>query len=316
MKPEVSVVVATRNRAARLAALLGSLRHQTLAPERFEVIVVDDGSTDATQDVLAEPGGLRLRSIRLESGGGPARARNQGIAAAEGDLVALTDDDCIAHPGWLEAGLRAWAGDPHRFLQGAVTPIRAERERLGAFSYTIRIEAATPVYECANIFYPRALLQRAGGFDETFPRPAGEDTDLGWRVRAIGGRPAFAADAHVEHAVVEVGPRGMLRRLWQWSYAMQAYARHPGLRDTLHYRLFWNFSHYLLARTVVGALLLRWRWAWPLWAWLARRYVAYELAQSRKHAGTGWLAPWWVVMDIVETAACIRGAMRYRVLVL
>lgn len=312
--PTVSVVVATHNRAVRLAALLESLRAQTFTD--FEVIVCDDASTDSTPQVLGEARGLALVALRHEVAGGPARARNAGWKAARGELIAFTDDDCIASEGWLEAGVSAWHADRASFIQGPVGPIAAERHRLGAFSYTILIEGPTPVYECANIFYPRALLERLGGFDESYPRPAGEDCDLGWRAREAGARPVFEAGARVEHAVVELGVRGYLRRLWGWSDAMRPYGEHPGLRAHLHEGIFWNLSHYLLARAVLGAVLARHRWAWPLSAWLARWYVAYELAESRKHANTPWLAPWWVARDVVEVAACARGSLRHRTFVL
>jgi GT2 family glycosyltransferase len=204
-----------------------------------------------------------------------------------------------------------------RFIQGPIGPIESERHRLGAFSYTIVVEGPTPNYETSNIFYPRTLLERLDGFDESYPRPAGEDLDLGWRAREAGAIPIFEPDARVGHAVVEIGARGYVRRLWGWSDAMRPYARHPGLRRHLHVGLFWNFSHYLLFRALVGLLIfLRWRWTWPVALWLAKWYAEYVVIESRKWAGTPWYAPWWVVRDVVETAACVRGSLRYKVLVL
>ena len=317
MTPSVSVVVATHNRQARLADLLACLRRQTL--KDFEVIVVDDASADGTPQRLEseqELGGLDLRWFRHEFSGGPARARNAGWRAARAPLVAFTDDDCEPSPGWLEAGLRAWGEDPARVVQGHVSPIERERDRLGAFSYSIIVEGPSVAFETANIFYPRALLERLGGFDEAFGSPAGEDADLGWRARAAGAETTFCAEARVEHAVVELTPRQMLRRLWRWSEAMNAYKKHPGLRRSLHLGLFWNWSHYLVLRALLALPLLRHRWGWPLAAWLAGRLLAYEVQTSRKVAGTPWLAPWWIVRDVVETAGCARGAVRYRVLVL
>jgi glycosyltransferase involved in cell wall biosynthesis len=312
--PLVSIVVATHNRAERLAALLDSLTAQTFSD--FEVVVSDDASTDATAEILARPREYLLRVARSEQAGGPARARNRGVQLAHGELIAFTDDDCVASPGWLAAGVRAWNRDPARFVQGPVAPIAAERDRLGAFSYSIIVEGPTHNYECANIFYPRALLERVNGFDESFTLASGEDADLGWRAREAGATPVFEPLARVEHAVVELGAFGYLRRLWKWSDAMRPYALHPQMRRHLHYGFFWNLSHYLLARAVLGALLARRRWAWPLSYWLAKWFLAYELAESRAHAGTPWLAPWWVVRDVVEMTACARGALRYRAPVL
>src|SRR5439155_11754789 len=108
--PEVCVVVATRNRAERLRLLLDSLRSQSLPRSAFEVVVVDDGSTDGTPGVLGEEaarGELPLRVIRQDRSAGVAGARNAGWRAGGGRLVAFVDDDCVADPGWLAAGLAA-----------------------------------------------------------------------------------------------------------------------------------------------------------------------------------------------------------------
>ena len=90
--PDVTVVVATRNRARRLEALLRSIEAQTGVD--CEVVVVDNGSTDATPELLGrEWPGLRLRPISTEAGAGPAAARNAGWRAAQSDLVVFADDD-------------------------------------------------------------------------------------------------------------------------------------------------------------------------------------------------------------------------------
>ena len=314
MTPVVSVAVATHNRAARLAALLDSLRAQTFTD--FEVVVCDDGSEDETPALLAAVDDLPLHTVRRDRASGPARARDTAWRAARGELVAFTDDDCVASPGWLEAGVRAWREDPRRFIQGPVGPIAAERDRLGAFAYTIVVAGPTPSFETANLFYPRELLERLGGFDaDAFPR-VGEDMDLGWRAIEAGAIPHFEPAAAVEHAVVEIGARGYLRRLWAWSGVMRCYRDHPALRRHLHHGWFWNLSHYLLARAVIGTLLTRRRWAWPLALWLGKWYASWSLAEARGHAGSAWYAPWFVVRDAVEMAGCIRGSLRYRVFVL
>jgi glycosyltransferase involved in cell wall biosynthesis len=316
-RPSVSVVVATRNRHDRLSSLLESLRRQTI--DDFELIVVDDGSSDATPELLlAEEarGELSLRVIRNEIAGGPARARNAGWRAGTGALVAFTDDDCEAEPGWLEGGLRAWDGRGDRIVQGLVQPIARERDGFGPLSYSIFVESESDNFETANIMYPRDLLERLGGFDDAFPNPSGEDADLGWRALALGAERVFAPDAAVAHAVVQLSPRQMARRLWQWSDAIRPYADHPELRARLHLGLFWNWSHYLLLRAILALPFLRRRWGWPLAAWLGGRYVAYQMERSRKYTGSARWAPGWVARDVVETAAVIRGALRYGVRVL
>ena len=100
--PRATVVVATHNRAYRLSLLLHALRAQTLPRQEFEVVVVDDGSTDSTPLLLADAersGDLDLRVLRREPAAGPATARNMGWRIARAPIIAFTDDDCRPSPG-------------------------------------------------------------------------------------------------------------------------------------------------------------------------------------------------------------------------
>ena len=191
--PEVSVVVATHNRALRLAQLLAGLRRQTLALERFEVIVVDDGSSDATQNVLTREAEARRAAPLHPARGRPRRtraaARNRGWQLARAPVVAFTDDDCVPTPTWLETLLRAARSNPNAIVRGRTLPNPAEAHALGSFAKTVRIDAPSPHFETCNVAYPRRLLERIGGFDESFTTAAGEDSDLGCRA-VDGGRLA------------------------------------------------------------------------------------------------------------------------------
>src|SRR5437660_469253 len=99
MSLEVSVVVPSHDRPEGLARLLAGLRRQTLAPERFEVIVVDDGSSEPA---VVDSRELLVRVLRHEQSRGPAAARNSGWRAASADVVAFIDDDCVPSERWLE----------------------------------------------------------------------------------------------------------------------------------------------------------------------------------------------------------------------
>ena len=313
--PDVSIVLATHDRPRRLDALLESLRAQTLAPDRYEVVVVDDGSpgeaTTAVLDAqLARPG-MQLRVIRRERSGGPSVARNEGWRAARAPLVAFTDDDCVATPTWAEAGLRAHAEHPGAVLQGRVDMNPDELARYNPFSHTLEVHELGAGFETANVFYPRQTLERLGGFDEAaFRGPGGEDTDLAWRAIKAGAEPVFAATAVVHHGVVPVGAIRRLRVAARWTESIRAVARHPEIREHLTARVFWRYNHWLLFRFLVALALPR--RLGPVRLMLAAPYV---VALTGRRTGP-LLAPYLLALDLVEVMAVLRGAVRYRTLVL
>jgi glycosyltransferase involved in cell wall biosynthesis len=316
--PTISVVIATRNRAERLSRLLDALRAQTLGREAFEVIVVDDGSRDETPALLereADRDELALRTVTQDASRGPAGARNAGWRAASGSFIAFTDDDCMAHPCWLEA-LRAAANSRlDVFVQGRTDPAPDELSAMGVFSRTIQVDELGPFFQTCNVGYPRSLLEELGGFDErTFARhPGGEDTDLAWRAIARGAEPVFAPDARVFHAVNYLGPTGGLRLALRWSDTMALFARHVGLRSQLHRGMFWKRSHELLLRALIGLLLAR---RFPPAALLAYPYVRTVVRRTRRRGSPAVYAPYVAMQDLFETYAALRGAVRHRVLVL
>jgi glycosyltransferase involved in cell wall biosynthesis len=312
----VSVVIPTHNRARRLGAALAALRAQTLPFEAFEVIVIDDASTDDTPALLASEearDGLQLRVVHFSTAGGPGNARNEGWRLARAELVGFTDDDCVPEPNWLAAAVAAWGGDPNRFVEGVTTPIEDELGTLSPLSYTYDIREQSLEFSTCNMFYSRALLDRLSGFDSgAFPSPVGEDTDLAWRAQAVGARPVFAEQAIVRHAVVPMRPRDALRRNWSWGQAGLLYARHPELRRRqLLFRVFWNRWHWHITRFWV-ALLLPWRRSmWPLKLWLGRPWVMDRIWIPRTRRRSLFSLLWHFLADTVEVLGMLRGSLRH-----
>lgn len=105
---DVSVVIATHDQRERLGLVLHGLEAQSVTAADFEVVVVDDGCTDGTADMLESwTGPLQLRNVTLRPNRGRCAARNAGVHAARGRWVAFLDGDALPHPGWLEAHLAA-----------------------------------------------------------------------------------------------------------------------------------------------------------------------------------------------------------------
>lgn len=317
-QPEISVVVSTRDRAERLAQLLESMRGQSLDRSAFELVVVDNGSDDSTPAVLErerQRGDLPLQVLTRERGDGPAAARNDGWRAARGALVAFTDDDCRADPGWLAALRDAARANPGAIVQGRTETAPEEAGRIGVFYRTVEVSELGPFFHTCNVAYPRELLERLGGFDDgTFARqPGGEDTDLAWRAIGEGAEAVFTGDARVFHAVNEFAPIEGLRFPLRWSDTMAVFARHPAMRSRLHRGIFWKRSHELLLRALLGLLLSR--------RFRPAILLAYPYARNvlRRTAGAGSPpshAPYLALQDAVELYATIRGALRHRVPVL
>jgi glycosyltransferase involved in cell wall biosynthesis len=297
----------------RLRALLDSLTAQQGAD--FEVIVVDDGSADGTAGALAEHRSrLDLRVIRHETARGPAAARNAGWRAAAAPLVAFVDDDCTASPGWVAALLAAHRRDPRAIVQGRTEEDPGELARSSVFWRSLHIDRLDPLFPTANIAYPRALLERIDGFDEGFPRPYGEDTDLAWRAQESGAPAVFAGDALIHHAVLQRGVVGLVRDASRFGDVVRVVKRHPAIRAELRHRVFWRPTHERVLGALAGAALARRTRGLSLL--LAAPYALYY---RRLHGGwPGTLAslPGYAAVDLAQVLALLRGSARYRTLVL
>jgi glycosyltransferase involved in cell wall biosynthesis len=251
LPPFISVIISTRNMRDLLRTAVESLCRQDYPADRFEIIVVDNSSTDGTEEMvrsLQAKASAVLRYYRKENEG-PGASRNLGISRARGDIVAFTDSDCTAHPRWLKNGV-AKMGDGIGVVQGKTVPNPGQTLR--ALSKTQSITKENGMYQTCNIFYRKDALDRAGGFSPDFcglncfgkPRWGGEDTDLAWRVKERGWKSVFADDAIVYHHIFPLRP-------WQAITGMRAYQfqglfyaipylvkRHPGLRRHFYFRYF------------------------------------------------------------------------------
>ena len=199
----MSVVVPTRNRAAYLAVALQSLQSQDI-DEPYELIVVDDASTDSTPDAARRAGASLIRQPEPR---GPNAARNAGIAAAQGALVAIVDDDVLAPPGWLRAMRDGGRRHPQAGVFGG--PIRARFEgdaprSCGREEPPITTLDLGPVDRdaqavwSANIALRRETWQQVGPFPEDAPIGGDEEVWL-LAVRRSGRTIVYLADAWLEH---------------------------------------------------------------------------------------------------------------------
>ena len=315
-EPRVSVVIATYQRASLLPRLVRALEAQTLT-DPFEVIFVDDGSTDGTPQVLEDLASRSAIPITVLGDGRNRRqaaARNIGWRAARAPIVAFTDDDCVPTPQWLASGIAA-LGSHARAVVGRVIPDPQQEDLRGPFSRTISVLDES-FFETCNTFYRRADLETAGGFDEAFTSHGGEDTDLGWRIRKSGIEAVFAPEALVYHDVKPSDLQAAVREALRWTGIPRVIRIHPEGRSYLVAGLFWKPSHPLALAAVAGALLApRSRFALGLilpWLWYRLRVAPLAPGPRRRIA----VLPGALVIDLAEVTAMARGSIKHRTFVL
>ena len=256
----VSVVVPTHNGGTKLPATLAALERQTFPSELYEVIVVDDGSSDGSAEI-AEAAGARV--VRHACSRGAGAARNSGTAAARAPIVAFLDDDCVADPHWLSdlvapfddpsvdgAGGRVIAAgpdglvfryvaarNPWRPLPASLLESASPLHRLRLYLRDI-VRAGSPDEEPydlfavvgANMAFRTSILEELGGFDESYL--VSEETELCRRSHARPGgarivyRPSATVHHHFEPQLV-----GVLRRArWYGEGNAQFAAAHDDVR--------------------------------------------------------------------------------------
>jgi glycosyltransferase involved in cell wall biosynthesis len=224
--PAVSVVVPVRNGAATIDDCLWSLL-ELRYPGRLELLVVDNGSTDGTPEVLARHD-ERIVVVH-EPTRGPAAARNAGLRGATGDVVAFTDADCVVDPDWL-ARLVVPLADPAVGIAGGrilARPPAGPVERFGEeiHDHRMAIEVYDPPYAITMSWASRReVLEVLGGFDEGLRRC--EDVDLSYRIVQAGYGLVYVDEALVYHRN-ESGLPGLFGEGFAHGfYGVQARKRH------------------------------------------------------------------------------------------
>ena len=201
----VAIVVPTFNRAGRLGHCLARLARLDGGP--YRTIVIDDGS-DRSMGPVVHPYRDWVQLVRRPNGG-PAAARNTGALLADGaDLIAFIDDDCRPFPDWIVRLKEAHGGVAGRLVGGQVENALQDNVCSSAsqtlcsylYEYYLSSDSDMTFFTSNNMLCRRDEFLASGGFDESFPIPAGEDRDFGIRWHERGGELVYAAGARVEHA--------------------------------------------------------------------------------------------------------------------
>ena len=222
-----SIIIPTYNRAIFLARALSGLAKQSIGSDKYEIIIIDDGSTDATTDIVER---FKLDHPTLivryffQKNSGPAKARNRGIREANGDIIFFTDDDALVPENWMETFLSALQKYPEAVgVGGWMVPPEGEMQKsiVSRHIYANIYFSESPngyrarfcetlsnnpfmcfgifAFNTANLCYKRGVLEESGGFREDFYWPGSEDNDLAFRI-ALSGHSLLYIPFHVIHS--------------------------------------------------------------------------------------------------------------------
>lgn len=292
--PFVSIVMPTYNRSAIVAETLDSILQLDYPFDRLEVLVIDDGSKDDTPTILS-----RFQSkapfaflFFRQQNRGPAAARNLGVNKARGEFIAFTDDDCTAHPQWLNELLKGFESEQVGAVGGAVHSrsrniVARYQEHRQTFAANLSGAEVPPFVITGNSCYRRDTFLSVGGFDEQIKHPGGEDPDLSWRVVASGWMLRYTPKAVVHH-LHETSVRDFYRSYYYYGRGAHYVIQKHGLRKM-------NGSDHE-------------KWI----KILSPRMLAYHVKQNRNIAKQPWrVAVAFAILDHVREAAWLKGYSGY-----
>lgn len=303
-EPAVSVVVPAYRAARTISACLKALNEQTVERGRYELIVVDDGSDDATVVQARQAGADRVLTVPH---GGPAAARNAGVAAARGAIVLFTDADCEPAPDWIERMLAPF-DDPA--VDGAKGVYRTRQRSWVARFVQLEYEDKYDRMRGRQTIdfvdtYAAAYRRRVfadGGFDPAFPAASGEDVEFSYRLARQGRRLVFAPDAVVYHQHPATLARYARRKYYVGFWRVRMVRLHPDkVIDDAHTPQSLKLQVVLMALILLSlALALFWSRALFAVGGLLLVFLLsalpFLLKALRRDAVVAFVAPWLLLV--------------------
>ena len=233
-----SIVVPVYNGAQVIEACLELLLDQTVAPDCYEILIVDDGSTDHTaivvKDWVAWHPQVRVRVVQ-QAHAGPAAARNTGAKAAIAPLLLFTDADCRATRGWIEALVKGF--DAPERPAGLMGTYLSDQTTLAArfaqleFDDRYRRMVGAPAIDLVATYsaaFRRDIFLAEGGFDPSFHEANNEDVEFSYRLSEAGHRMHFVPEAQVYHRHANSWHGYARTKLGRGFWRTLVYRRHPG----------------------------------------------------------------------------------------
>ncbi len=219
---KISVIIPAHNANTTLPRLFDSLSDQT--HEDFEIIVVDDCSTDNTSEIIKA---YDCNLVQLTKNRGPAHCRNIGAQHAHGDILAFTDSDCRVDIHWLKNIQKHFLQNnteiimgrlellPSNFLGDSISALGFPGGGAIGFDKIWKVDQKgfTESISSCNFAVPIDIFLKIGGFDESFPYPGGEDSLFAYHLRRLNYRIKYCPDVLVYHAA-----RNSMKDFLKWQF--------------------------------------------------------------------------------------------------
>ena len=226
-----SIIIPTYSRPERLSHCLEALTKLDYPRDRFEVIVVDDGSKMPLETVVNPFKAVLNLTLLRQANAGPASARNTGARNAQGQFIAFTDDDCSPDPNWLTIAEQALANASECMLGGLTINQLPENRYTSAsqllvdylYDYYNHDSKNASFFTSNNLIVPTKIFHEFGGFDDSFPLAAGEDREFCDRWSYQGYRLHYCPEIQIYHS-----HQLTLRTFWKqhFNYGRGAYHFH------------------------------------------------------------------------------------------
>lgn len=315
--PEFSVVVPAYQATEEIAACVTALKNQTAPPGPYEIIVVDDGSTDGTAQAADEAGADRVRTIPH---GGVAAARNAGVEIARGPIVLFTDADCVPAPDWLTEMVRPFSKPAVAGVKGAYC---SEQQTIVARLAQCEFEERYDLLErqddidfvdTYSAAFRREVFQACGGFNPALPN--NEDVEFSYRVARSGYKMAFNRRAVVRHQHPAGWWAYLRTKVGRGYWRTVVYRRYPGksVRDSYTPQLLKLQVLLVYLSIGMGALAV----CWPVLLWAAAAGLVgllgsaipfARLAARRAPDIALWSIPFIVVRALAFAVGIVGGVV-------
>jgi cellulose synthase/poly-beta-1,6-N-acetylglucosamine synthase-like glycosyltransferase len=226
---DASVIIPAYNAGRTLSSCLEALHNQSVPRKDYEIIVVDDGSTDGTARIARR---FNVEYL-FQANQGPATARNRGASASRGSIILFTDSDCVPDHNWIQEMVRPFDDPDIVGVKGAYRTTQTElAARFAQAEFEDRYDLlerypSIDMIDTYSAAFRKEVFLKIGGFDQNFPVANNEDTDLSYRLATAGYKLAFNPEAFVYHSHPDTFIKYLKLKFWRGYWRMIVYRRYP-----------------------------------------------------------------------------------------